>query len=297
MDPERLDLAELTSRLNTMAISAFEVEGAHASMFFLRAAGGGGEMRVFEGAHGLSRSDQSSELAAAAGAGVDAVVLVGEALSVQANESPSEDAPNGLAEPREVLLVAGLDRDGRQVVFESTISRAGGAAEIIATNENRGAGYEVAVFDGVRAAWGLPRRIPFRDGELSAEVPPGWSAAELEDVIELETPDRRGAAHISLLTRRIGGLPVDGEAAALLQRVAQTHSARRATPTEIRAEDGLTALWTFEKTWKQRRRLTIGTRISPTRAIVYTYNDDGSNDDAHRLAIAIFESITINPAA
>jgi hypothetical protein len=251
------ELIALVRRINDLAVEQVEADGEHAAMYFLRTPDGGVRPRLFR------RPERSDELARAAGASsADAVVIVAETTT-------------------DSLLVAGLDRRGHQLVLETKLERRDdGTVKALATTADE---LVVPTLDGVRGVWELPRRLPFFGGAFCAEVPSGWSAAEDGDVVELEPPSRAGAAHFSVLAR-----PGDGEAAALVRRFADGRGAGDAEISKRGAGGAETA---FED--RDGHYWLVATWVTPTRAVLFTYNDDGGDDEARAEARAVLESVVV----
>lgn len=159
-ESNRAGLADLVQALNDIARAAMEEDGEHAAMYFLGHAGDGGvESRLFEeeddpsASVGSARARQMAEAVRSTGA--DAVVIVSEAWSTKLEEIPPGGRVRDAAEPQDVLLVAGIDRSGETIALESPVSHEASGALRLGPTSPGDEGYQVNVFDEVRAVWGL----------------------------------------------------------------------------------------------------------------------------------------------
>jgi hypothetical protein len=233
--------------------------------------------------------------AAARTSSCDAVVFVSEAWRARSEGrtrrwSRARDAPD----VEDILLVVGLDRAGNQVVFETVLSRQrNGAVKAVSTDQH-GADYVVHTLNDVRSVWGLPGRVAFRDGAFSAAVPPGWTISEDEELVTLEPPGRRGAVQFSIRRRREPVEPEHGEASEFVHMVSHSRGIEIPVPSERQTSSGFAAVASFDEPSDTRAtRWIVGAQTSRMRMVLYTYNDDGSDDQSHDAAAEIFESITV----
>lgn len=263
-------------------------------MCFLRDPSGAVEPRLFYRTDDPVGEARSEELAAAvADSGADAVVLVSEAWRAPQGSAADHGRVRDTVGVQEVLLVVGLDRSGDQVVFETPVARgADGSARLLETVRH-GADYVVHTLNGVRSVWGLPRRIAFRAGAFSVEIPAGWTATEDDKVVELEPASRRAAAHFSVFERREPRPPADGEAVGFVQRLAPTCGFDASGAREYRTSDGLAAHATLEAPVDDATPLVLGARVSSARAVIYTYNGDPADHELRDQALAIFASVRV----
>jgi hypothetical protein len=117
-------------------------DGTHDTTVVLRLPDGSLQTQIV-GGDGGSLADAVEAIADEADVvGADAVVVVAEAWS----------AANPEREPREVLLVAGLDRAGDLVVFETPLERRPTHREV---GETLRTDTPTVLLDGVRRRWGL----------------------------------------------------------------------------------------------------------------------------------------------
>jgi hypothetical protein len=146
---------------------------------------------------------------------------------------------------------------------------------------------EVAVFDPVRAAWGLRRHLAFG---LYGVVPADWLVETEDGLIQMQPPDRSGAAHVSIFNRRESS-PTPGEASRLLERIpVWSVAVEKDGPHERSGSGALIATASCTET-PEGRYWVIGVRVTPTRAVVFTYNDDGNATPHRAQAREIFESL------
>jgi hypothetical protein len=123
---------------------------------------------------------------------------------------------------------------------------------------------------------------------LAGEVPNDWSVREVDDVLELLPRSDRGAAHISVYRRDVEGPPEAGEAAWFVEPRPGWETTETATEEPDGAELVAFASYVDSATG---RRWDVGTRVGSIRAVVFTYNDDGSVDPIRETARQIFWSI------
>jgi hypothetical protein len=196
------------------------------------------------------------------------------------------------SDKRDLLLVAGIDRTGETIVCETELSRASSRVRLAASREYS-SGYETAIFDDVRAVWGIaapPGRRQLGHG-ISAEVPEGWTVRQPDRTIDLIPPEGEAGVHISVFRRKTETAPQQGEASGLVERFpVWADGTDRVGPSEEREGDQLVATGSCIDS-DGRSRWEIGSRVGSTHAIVYSYNDDGKRDDLRAAARAILASI------
>jgi hypothetical protein len=194
----------------------------------------------------------------------------------------------------DVLLVVGLDCDGNQVVFETLLEKHRTGAVKPVSTEQHGDDYVVHTLSDVRLVWGLSRREVFWDGAFSVAIPHGWTVAEDEELVTLEPASRRGAAQFSVLERQEPLEPGVGEASELVCRIANRRGIDLPQPTERRTSAGFAAMVTFDEQGDDRvTRWFAGAQTAPMRVVIYTYNDDGSDDESRDAAAEIFASLVV----
>lgn len=289
----RAALSELAERINSIAISTIEEDGTHAAMFFLRQPDGSVDARMFESTAdppGDARAQEMAEAVTASSA--DAVVFVSEAWRAHSASVPEGGRARDAEDADDILLVVALDRLGNQLVFETTLSRGDDAVRAVET-ETHGPDYVVHTLNRVRGVWELPQRMAFRGGAFSAAVPPGWIVSEDGDTVQLEPPSRLGAAHFSIYRRAERREPTDGEATDFVQRVARSRGIDKLEASERRTRNGLAAVALFDEGDGTMTKWIVGAHVSPLRAVLYTYNDDGSDSESRDRAVAIFESVAV----
>jgi hypothetical protein len=117
-------------------------DGTHDTTVVLRLPGGGLQTQIV-GGDGGSLADAVEAIADEVGfVDADAIVVVAEAWS----------AANPEREPREVLVVAGLDRAGEHVVFETPLEWRATHREV---GETVRTDTPTVLLDGVRRRWDL----------------------------------------------------------------------------------------------------------------------------------------------
>jgi hypothetical protein len=110
-------------------------------------------------------------------------------------------------------------------------------------------------------------RLELWGGAFSAEVPEGWDVVELDDVIEIESKERRGSSTSSGRGR--------GAADDTIEQKTSYGFAARSSIVE------------------QAARWDVGAGVSARRAVVYSYNDDGARDETRAQASVVFQSIVV----
>lgn len=274
----RVALAEFAEWLNKTAVETISQDGRHSGMFFVLTRDGRAEPRLFSAADRPVAERWGREIADAA------VSIDAEGVAFVAEGSVA------LTEDRDLLLVAAIDRAGQTVVFETPISRRADGTVEPGESRRYSSGYHVAVFDAVRAAWGLRRRRDLGFG-VSAEVPDDWRVEQADRVIELLPPSAKASAHISVFRRRTPEPVKAGDACSFVDRFPAWRTGHdRVGPTEH--EEGEELVATASCVDKDRpARWEIGARVGPSHALVFSYNDDGSEDELLETARAIFASI------
>lgn len=144
------DMLEMLRRIHQLAVSRLREDGEHAPLFFMGTRDGGLEPHQFSEV--LARPAESArerELAEyVAGSDARFVIIVSEAWMAQFDDSGTLAGDS--AARREALVVAGIARDGREVLLTTPFRRAPhGNVEIEETEE----GGRCATFDEVREAW------------------------------------------------------------------------------------------------------------------------------------------------
>ena len=152
-------MANLVKTLNDIARGVMEEDGEHVAMYFLAHAGDGSvESCLFEeedpsASVGLARARQIAEAVRSSDA--EAVVVVSEAWSAKLDEIPPGGRVRDAAEPQDVLLVAGIDRSGETVALETPVFHDTDGAIRLGPTSPDDEGYQVNIFDEVRAVWRL----------------------------------------------------------------------------------------------------------------------------------------------
>jgi len=288
----RASLSQLAEQINAIAISTVEEDGAHAPMFFLRLSDGSVEPKALESGVDPPGEAWGQEMAeAAATSSADAIVFVSEAWRASPGSVPQGGRPRDSKDAHDALLVVALDRLGNQLMFATTLSRGRDGRTFASQTASSGPESTVQTLNAVRSLWGLPRRLEFLGGAFSVAVPPGWSVSEDGNTVELEPPTRRGAAHFSVYRRGERRDPAPGEATEFVQRAARLCGAADIEVHEDKTRDGIVAVASFNAT---PRRWRVGARISPLRAVLYTYNDDGNDQETWDTAAAVFDSIVVS---
>lgn len=161
-ESNRSALADLVEALTDIARTVIEEDGHHVAMYFLGHAGDGGvESCVFEeeddpsASVGSARARQMADAVRSSGA--EAVVIVSEAWSAKLDEVPPEGRVREASAPQDVLLVAGIDRSGETLALETAVFHEANGAVRLGPTRPGGEGYQVNVFDEVRAVWALTR--------------------------------------------------------------------------------------------------------------------------------------------
>jgi hypothetical protein len=147
------ELADIARHLNRVARSLVEEDGAHEPMYFLLVEGRV-EPHLFGPADRPVGEARAAELAEAVRAtGADAVVVVSEAWAAPADAVPPGSGAGDAPGATDVLIVAGVDRAGNQVAFETALQRGtDGILELGETHEYD-ASYNLFVLDAVREVW------------------------------------------------------------------------------------------------------------------------------------------------
>lgn len=284
-----------------MAVTTIRTDGDHAAMFFLLMPDGRVQPELFlPGARPVGEQRKRELANAVASSDAEAVAFVSEAWATRREDVPVVDA----RETRDLLLVAAIDRSGETAVFETPIPRDEGGEVEPGESREYGSEYQVALFDGVREAWGLsekakPVSLASRREALrrdlgfgvSAEVPYDWRVQQADKMIELFPPSEKAAAHISIFRRRTPEPAKPGDASSFIERFPAWRDAHsRVGPTE--RQEGLEVVATGSCVDNERNvRWQIGARVGSSDALVFSYNDDGSQDDLLRAARMIFASI------
>jgi hypothetical protein len=137
-------------------------------------------------------------------------------------------------------------------------------------------------------------RLDLWDGAFSADVPVGWQVLELEDVIELRPPEPHGAAHVSVYRRTEQRAPEPGVASRLVSDFPPAQG-KDLVPAEHAVPEGVAAVVSFTDDEPDgTTRWLVGARVSAKRAVVFSYNDDGSRDDFREAALALFDSVVVD---
>ncbi len=231
----QLAIRDFASHLTQMAIASLKQDGEHAAMFFLRFENGQVEPRLFE-------SDQRRGrdlMLAIENSGATAVGVVAEAWAASASTVPDGGRVRDSADTRDILLVAALDRNGNQTVFETTVIRRRFRGPLFEQSREHGRGFRVAVFDEIRELWGLPqsRHYAGRFGSVDIEVPHGWSAEMIDGMVQILPDNDAGAMHITIRARETSAPIEAGEA----QRITRNF-AKQLTSVEVAVEERL-ASW------------------------------------------------------
>jgi hypothetical protein len=146
------DMLEMLLRIHQLAVSMLREDGEHAPLFFMGKQDGRLESHQFSEVLARPAGPERERELAEYVAGSDArfVIIVSEAWMAQFDELPPGVLPGDAATRREALVVAGIARDGRELLLTTPFRRAPhGDVEIEETEE----GGFCATFDEVREVW------------------------------------------------------------------------------------------------------------------------------------------------
>jgi hypothetical protein len=152
-DP-RAVLFDLAERLNEIARNLIEEDGEHEPMYFLIMPDGYVEPTLFEEDLGRPVGDRRARDMAqgVASKGATALAFVSEAWSAEASEIPKGGGPGDAANPRDILLVAAIDRLDNVVALETTVRRGADGAVELGTSRLL-EDFDSSVFDLAREVW------------------------------------------------------------------------------------------------------------------------------------------------
>ena len=154
MDPaDRLD--RFAVWINDRARHVLLEDGGHAAMFLLMKQDGGVDVERFqdEPERPVGRFRARAMADAVRRTNADAIALISEAWSAPEDSMPEGRGAGDSTSARDILLVAAIDRNGRQIVFETAIHRGTGDSIDIDDSRRFGPDYSLGVFDEVRAIW------------------------------------------------------------------------------------------------------------------------------------------------
>jgi hypothetical protein len=131
-------------------------------------------------------------------------------------------------------------------------------------------------------------RVELWGGAFSADIPEDWEVVELDDVIEIELPE--AAIHFSVFGRA-SEPPEPGEALSFVEAFLDGRATDE--PIEYEVAEGVAAEGFFVDPGSRASRWDVGARVSSNRAVVYSYNDDGTQDFTRRRARSVFDSLHV----
>jgi hypothetical protein len=296
METTQADLRKFAAGLNEMAVATLKQDGEHAAMFFLRSESGEVDPRLFE-----SDDRRGADLAlAVSNADAAAVGVVAEAWAASESEIPEGGRASEAASPREILLVAALDRHGNQVAFETGVIRRRFRQSVLEETSERDSSLRIATFDETRELWGLPRRLHFSGafGSLDLEVPLRWGSDLVNGVVEIMPETDDGAMQISIRGRDDNRPVETGEARRIVVGFARPMTGDDVAVDERDAPWGLVASSNFDVQESTRtRHIELFAAVAISCVVACTWNDDGSSEQTRLSARAIFDTIRLTPTS
>jgi hypothetical protein len=126
---------------------------------------------------------------------------------------------------------------------------------------------------------------------LRADVPVGWTCEVIEGrMIEFQPPSRSGAAHISVVRRRLPEPPTEDEARDLLGRVPVWRN-RTSSGEPTVSSDGAEIRAFGKCVGPEGHAWDVGVLMMRNRAAVYTFNSEVVESPERAEAREIFASI------